>query len=222
MALTIRAQVTLERQNGQPEDAIVNTWHFLSNRVDPADAVDDANGPLIDFYNAIDGQFSSIISGAWQIKWYSLNEPTPRVPIITTPADLTTATGTPLPAECAICLSYAAGAGSGDSVRRRRGRIYLGPWDGVALDEAANDGRVQSATQSLIVGAVNTMGTALLLTDTNWAVFSPTTAGPEPWSAGELVAATHFVSTFYVDNAWDTVRSRGLAPDSRVSDGFPI
>jgi len=218
---TLRIQVTMERQTGQPQDVVVNTWHFLTTEPDPLDGLTDAFNALVDFYHAIDGQFSSIITGACRVKGYSLNEAAPRVPIINEPLTLTTATGTPLPAECAVCLSYSSGASSGESQRRRRGRIFLGPWDGVALDEAESDGRIQTATLSLIVGAAQTMAEALVATNTLWAVFSPTTAGPEPWSSGELTAATHSVSQFYVDNAWDTIRSRGLAPDSRVtSDPF--
>lgn len=53
--------------------------------------------------------------------------------------------------------------------------------------------------------------------DCRLSVFSPTTAGAPPWSSGELDAATFPVVAAHVDNAFDTVRSRGVVASTRTS-----
>lgn len=215
---TIRAQVTFQRSSGLPEDVVENTWHFKqavpgSPGVDSPDILTGLSG----FYGAIEGLLSTVLTGDASIKYYDLEDATPRTPFDTDTFSITPVTSTILPSEVAICLSYHAAGGSGVNVARRRGRIYLGPWGGDVLNTAASDSTVDSATSALIVGAADTFQTLMLGTNVPWAVFSPTTLGAGPINPTNIALATFVVTGGYVDNAFDTVRSRGAAAGSRLT-----
>jgi hypothetical protein len=47
-------------------------------------------------------------------------------------------------------------------------------------------------------------------------VFSPTIAGSPPWSEGTLIDSSVDVVAGYVDNAFDTIRSRGSLTTART------
>lgn len=216
MTTTIRVQAAFANQSGLPADIITNTWHFTSVSVDPLTDASFALNDLEAFYNVIDGIYSTAVTGAITLKAYNLSDPEPRVPMLETDISITTATGAILPNECAICLSYHGVLTSGTPAARRRGRIYLGPLDATVLDEGPNDGRVQASTCSLIAGAAAGLIAAGDPGNRQWAIFSPTIAGSPPWTTSDLIFATLPVTNGYIDNAFDTVRSRGTAPSTRT------
>jgi len=138
------------------------------------------------------------------------------VPINSLEIETTTGTGNALPAECAICLSYRGELLSGSNPARRRGRIFLGPLDYGTVDATTPDQRVQPSTMGTIAGAANAMiNDGIAGEQVVWAVFSPTIAGAPPWSPTDLEDATIPVLAGYVDNAFDTIRSRGSRPTTR-------
>lgn len=217
---TLRAQVALLNVNGLPADSATNTWHFTSNAVDRLVDAAQIVSDLDAFYGSIGGVLSEACSGDANIRIYDLADGTPRVPILEDEFAFTPGTGQGLPAEVAVVLSFHGATFSGSPPARRRGRLYIGPIDAGML--STGDGNV--FVSSTAAGDIRSAAQALLgdadPEGASWAVFSPTTAGPEPWSAGELLAATFEVVAGHVDNAFDTMRSRGVASTSRVF--FPI
>lgn len=203
-----KVQVILHHDSGLPEDDVVNTFHFdiLATPFVAAEA-DDMIDDVIAFYttNGTSGHhvseyLSQNLTGLATFKVYALADPLPRVPLVTrTSVAIPTATsGVQMPQEVALCLSYSAAPVSGTIAARRRGRLYIGPFQDTA--RSAGDGSPASALRL----AMREAGKRLMLsTDTNWCVFSPTDN-----SSGTIVQG-------YVDNAWDTQRRRGTAPTVR-------
>jgi len=215
MTTTVLALVTLNRQNALIADQVVNTWHFQIDEVDPVAECLSAFAALQAFYETIDGAMSPVLTGEGLVRFYDLADPIPRAPLFTNDLSLVVDSSTPMPSECAVCLSYAAFPVSGTSPARRRGRIYLGPWSVDALTVGTNDGLVSTTVLEAVAGAAQTLMDDGGVNGWSWAVFSPTTAGSPPWSTGELLGATLDVTNGYVDNAFDTMRSRGALATTR-------
>jgi hypothetical protein len=115
---------------------------------------------------------------------------------------------TPMPREVALVLSYYAGRLELEPpivAARRRGRLYLGPFTSEAL---SGDGTVVPNLQGVMQGAAdNVLNTT---EDVAWMQLSSTNA------------AFSVVTGGFIDNAWDTQRSRGREPSSRVTWGDPF
>lgn len=219
MATTIRAQYTLQNVDSIPRDVAVNTWHYRSNGLLEGD-LDDIQAQLEDFYTAIQGLLSTALSGTIGFKLYDLVDPNPRVPVRQGSFDITTGDeGQMLPSECAICLSFRGAEGSGLNARRSRGRVFLGPLDLGVIGNRTTDAEVIEAARLTIGNAAGNLLAASLLSTATWSVFSPTTAGAEPWAAGDLSVSTIPIEAGYVDDAFDTIRSRGVGPLNRTT--FP-
>lgn len=213
---TLRALVSLPNASSTlPRDAAVNTFHFNSSS--PAATAASAHTALTTFYNAIDGLLSSVCGTTATVKYYDLADAEPRTPIYTNTIALTVGSGVGLPNECAIAMSYRADLVSGQPPARRRGRIYLGPLDADDVSTVAGDMRPTSPIRTSIANAAKALAEATITSSTGWVVFSPTSAGPSPWSEGVLDASSFVVTAGWVDDACDTVRSRGLAATTRTS-----
>lgn len=211
----LRCQVTLPNEDTIPNDNAMNTWHFGTNEVDPEDALGEIQTRLLAFYTTAMPDASPCLTGFADGLFYNLASPPPRIPIGSFSASFITPTGQPMPNECSVVLSYRAAPVSGIPPARLRGRIYLGPFNTDTVANSTGGAVVDSATLSGIVSAAETLAGANDSTAT-WVIFSPTTAGPPPWSTSELEAACHEVIDGFVDNAWDTQRRRGIAPTTRV------
>jgi hypothetical protein len=103
------------------------------------------------------------------------------------------------PREVALCLSF-RGA---ENVPRQRGRIFCGPVN--AQTERPADA-IRTICLSLATGLANIGGT-----NVDWCVFSRASVGP----TGGLADAFHPVKQAWVDDEWDTQRSRGLRATTR-------
>lgn len=201
-----RFQCSFPNTGGDTEDTIVNNWYFDVTSADEEGNIAPVATALDTFYTTLIALLAG--SHAWttgRLKVYDIAEPTPRAPLYD---DVLAIGGTPastrLPAECAVCLSFQGDQTSGVRQARRRGRVYLGPWG-----TAANDSTTGLISTG-VTGAIDTAATALLTasaTDPDWAwiVWSPTTSTAVPVTNG------------WVDNAWDTVRSRGIDATTRVT-----
>lgn len=192
-----------------PRDMIVNTLHFentgapipidLGSITDPTTLAHDCAQLFANQPNTFAG------CKDFTCKLYDIGKPEPRVPIAVRkvsrdPSGVPNVGG---PREIALCLSYAA-SGAGP---RRRGRIYVGPWN---LAGRTPDVGQQNQLVTFAHGIADLGGT-----DIKWSVFSPTTA------ATNGVDSAYFqVESVWVDNEWDTVRSRGRKPTSRVTATF--
>ena len=212
---TLRATVDLPNVNGLPADTFTNTWHWLSNFVDRLDGAVMAHDLLSTFYQAIDGLLAATIDTTATVNVYDLEDPAPRVPIYTNTIALTLGANAPLPSEVACVLSFNGTLVSGTPQARRRGRIFLGPLDSAVMDDTLGQSLIQISSCTVIAEAAGIMQAAGDPAEVQWAVFSPTIAGPPPWSLGEIFAATTSVVAGYVDNAFDTQRSRGVAATNR-------
>lgn len=205
--------------SGQPRDRYVNTFHVEG----PSIGVGFPEGPPLaghikTFYDGLNvgaggssGMFSKYVNNVGRsIKIYDLGDPKPRTPIYeeTSPAPpFPSSTRASMPLEVAVCLSYSALKVSGTAAARRRGRIYLGPWSEMILEEGAGptNGPVVATDyrQKIIDGALG-LHLNLTLMSYSWVVYSPSND-----SAADI-------TSFYVDDAFDTQRRRGIAPITRT------
>jgi len=220
LATTIRAQVSLESESGRPEDASMNVFHFWSLTSDLEAATADISAAIQTFYASIEAIYcTNTITGDYHMKMYDLADPEPRAVIFEGDgATLTTTDGDGLPTECSICVSFGGAPGSGLNPRRRNGRLYLGPLSNGVTSTIDGSVIVAAPTVSLISAAAEELIGAPYLTFA-WAVFSPTTAGAQPWDEATLEAATTWVTRGFVNNSFDTQRRRGTVETSRTT--FP-
>lgn len=212
----VRAMVIIPRKTAVPADAVVNTFHFITD-----DAVTGADTAAIasrlnTFYgsvltpgtDSIHGHLSGLLNTAGvRYKMYDLGQAEPRAPIYDeaqTWAD--TPDNTALPAEVAVCLSYQGLKLSGIPQARRRGRIYIGPLGNTALtfvSGAAASCRPSASVMNALAGAGASLSSA---NDAGlkWVVYSPTNNSAVDVTDG------------WVDNAFDTQRRRGEGASART------
>lgn len=213
-------QVSLERDNGLPEDVSVNVTHWeaddrlgLEDRADWDERIVGLMNRIAAFYQDISSYLSSLLSGNGTIRAYDFADPKPRIPRASLDFSFIPSSGS-FPAEVAICLSMEADQVPGVNQASRRGRIYLGPVGGNTgqIGAGANDVRVSDLVANTILDAAVTMtdatGGAFAL-----AVFSPTILG----RGGSADEAWNDVTSIYIDDAYDTQRRRGGAPTKRTS-----
>lgn len=103
------------------------------------------------------------------------------------------------PREVAICLSFY----SERNLPRQRGRLYI-PFALLTQSQSVNTARPTTPAQTL-VGDLAQRLADLGGTEVDWVVYSRVDDEARP------------VSNWYVDNEWDTIRSRGLRPTERVA-----
>lgn len=206
MAIVL-VQVALAHDSALPEDVTVNTWHCSTTLTDGAVGAQNFIDDLKTFYTAIDNTVLGVtIAGPALFKAYDLADPLPRVPIVEDSQALTSGSQV-LPQEVALCLSYQAAPISGVNQASRRGRVFLGP---IYMGACNPDtGRPETAQLTTIATAADALLAAANADTTyDWVVYSPT---------NDTVA---IVDNGWIDNAFDTVRSRGVAPTARtIFDG---
>lgn len=179
----LRVQVTNHNPQEPVRDAIVNTF-YLDTDVDFLDF-----GPELDeLANDVNDLFSNCVSslGQFTTRIYKMSDPEPRRPKATKSKTVTASTALG-PREVALCLSFYAG----DNVPRRRGRLYLGPWTSSAMNERPTSVPI-NLVSTLAQGLADLGGP-----NVQWVVHSPTD--------NEF----HNVTYRWIDNEWDTIRSRG-------------
>jgi len=219
--------------NGLPEDRSVNVWHVRTPAevgVGSAVVAQTLVFPFATFYQAIDAYMPadsiSATTGAHSAKVYSLADGGPGAAddqtvllvddTFTTPALAATGVSArPHPSEVAVCLSMAANptvspefTGTTRPRSRRRGRVYLGPFiNSGTTSETSNGGiRPIAAFRTALLNAAETLYDSLLAltVSAEICVYSRTD--------GELRPITEFS----VDDAFDTVRSRGVEATARM------
>lgn len=103
------------------------------------------------------------------------------------------------PRDIAVCLSFYAG----QNQKRKRGRLYI-PFHWLGQTSTALSKSVGGSTRSKVAALVSTFA-GLGGADVDWIV----------WSQKD--ATGRAVSNYWVDDEWDTVRSRGLRSTTRTS-----
>ena len=187
-----RMQVTTETAADlTAENHVVNTFYLdtdaLSGADDPEALCVDAAAAWTTFL-----QFPAPFDRV-RVRAYDMSDTPPRVPVAEA-IDTMIPGGAAGPREVALCLSYYAG----QNVPRRRGRMYIGPWQESVMAERPT-GPTQLRLQDL-AGAISGLGGI----NVQWVQYSPTT--------GDFTNVSHW----WVDNEWDTVRSRGLSGTARI------
>jgi hypothetical protein len=204
-----------------PEDIVTNTMHFEDDDDGSlqgtfANRVVGLHSRLSTFYTYLAANvLSRQLAGTGVIRYYDMTDPKPRVPVVESPLNFTSAltSSSGLPGEVAIVLSMKAEPKAGSAPGRRRGRIFLGPivTSMVEDDGITGDIRIISAKMAGVLGAAQTMargsGGSFRL-----AVYSPTTMA----SSNSLATSFEDVELLTMDNALDTVRSRGSRRTQRV------
>lgn len=179
-------------------DSVVNTWHFLADDPTVLEA-----GPVVQlttFYDALKGYRSKAVNPAasWY-RAYDLDDDEPRAPVLEEQFNSGTTATTAAPPELAICMSYEAPHTSGEPQRRRRGRIYLGPWGVNAID--TSDPIIKSSLMGdLVTATQNLLDASQAATTWSWQIYS------------RMNEASIEVVHAWVDNAWDIQRRRGVPP----------
>lgn len=220
----LRCTVTVPADSGLPADAITQTYHFTTESTPPpALALAEIANEIGDCYDAFGSFLSKLYS--WSTAYatfYNLADPKPRVPLGEYPLAMTTlpseaGTNYSLPAEVALTVSFEGNQISGEPQSRRRGRVYIGPWQiGGSLDHASPP---SAFTTALDNGFTALLAASDASAEWTWCVHSPSLlAGTtKPPLAPQPLASTFFpVVRGWVDNAWDTQRRRGIQATTRT------
>ena len=183
--MDVRCSIAFNCDTAFPRDALTITPHYTGSE-NPQGLADQIKTKL----QAIPKIGST---APFTIKVYDAAKTKPSYPLATA-----SQIGSPLissaPREVALCLSYYAGR----NIPRQRGRLYI--------------------PLSLLTGACGKIPTTtqmdeVLITWGNALVKQITAAAFCVWSRVELKA--HLVDNLWVDDEWDTVRSRGMKPQNR-------
>lgn len=173
-------------------DAMVITPHFNDGGVgsDPQGLCDDLAAAMNNW--CLNPNVHQIT-----VKAYDAQGSAPVYPAGEATLNVGGAPASALPREVALCLSFF----SERNVKRQRGRVYA-PVPLMAV--AAGVGVRPVSGQRDKVGTLATIFSDLGGVDVDWCVWSPTDGVARP------------VTDWWVDDEWDTVRSRGLRATTRT------
>lgn len=206
LANIYRAQIILHYSTGLPEDVAVNNLYFHdpSGTLTDEEVAEDIQFTLDNFFGVLPtgGNFpvknyigNTVNTATYKV--YDLGQAAPRFPIVPEiDANWFPPANNRLPLEVACCLSFKSG-----NLARDKGRIYIGP-----LSDQANDaGGIPKPAAGFMDDLARAASEHLMNTPHPivWVQVSPTYAEWNPVLEG------------WVDNAYDTQRSRGQAATSR-------
>lgn len=204
--------------SGLPEDRIVSTFHMRNDMISgsPTEQAEAMANSVREFY--YDGvgaaapivgylNYSPILSA--ELIVYDLGQPVPREPAARVPvstADLAKASqaGGP-PFEVAACVSWRTAVvapKTGTPGKTGRGRNYLGPLVNAAMQNSAWGSPLISTTFRDIIKAA-----ALRYIGQGFST---------PVVLSKKYAVTDVITGGFIDDAPDTIRSRGQEPKSRT------
>lgn len=211
----ILATAHLPYLTGLPEDEAVNTFVF-DDQTGTGPTTDDISNLVIAFYNGgatpaggIIGESVTRATNGCRVDLAEIEVlgPTPNVgPVYYSDQfTLTAVSGTtsPLPLEVAIVTSFYNSTETSVSIRRRRGRIYLGPINLTCLDATGTYPLVSDATLTKINTAAEALQVAAAAADVPWCVWSR--------AEGQLFP----VDSGWTENDFDTQRRRGAKAEQR-------
>jgi len=202
VSTTYKFQVVMPQGSALPADQITNTFHM--NHVLGGLTATDLEGMCGDICTLFQKQYKDEPNGKVTTKAYSLGAASHAPPL----AQVTKGTnpwGNACPREVALCLSFAKRR----SVPRERGRLYLAP--GAPMGAAALFTYGARPNNALMTWALE------LYSKPNQSL--PDLGGPD-WKFGVYSptnSAFYQTTEAWVDDEWDTIRSRGLKPSTRVS-----
>lgn len=202
-----RALAVFQRASGLPRDVVVNSWAFRNDGTSgpPETVAAEIASALDTYYTAnhqadpttIASHIDSSVTGL-EYRVYDLGQAVPREPHIVESTAFTGGSGSPLPGEVALCMSYFADR----NLPRSRGRVYIGPLNTSTVDAVDSLARPSAA----LVRNLRQGGEYLLNPTENltWVLIS------------QADAAAKVITGGWVDNAFDTQRRRGVDPTTRT------
>lgn len=185
-----RMQCAFQYDSEFARDAMVITPHFRDNG-----ATSDPQGLAQDLADALSGWQGG--TAPVHVKCYDAEGTPPVFPNGDATAGGATAISASVPREVAICLSYYAER----NLPRQRGRLYIP----LAVMNSGSAALRPSSTQITKVAALVPIFTGLGGTDVDWVVWSRT------------LKQEMSVTDWWIDDEWDTVRSRGLRATTRTT-----
>jgi hypothetical protein len=190
----LRVQASRVPTSGQARDRIVHTFYLDTDRleVEGVDYDQLANDTNAIFATRL-GQLLPFTG--WETSIYNMGDTEPRPPRAKIFAAKPVAGSAPGVREVALCLSFY----SERNLPRNRGRIYLGPWLPSQLLERPPE--TATSTCAALAADLGNLGGI----NVDWCIFSRTDQ------------AYRKVTNWWVDNEWDTQRSRGLRGDARTT-----
>lgn len=191
------------------EDNFVNTWHFRKTSGIVTD-FDNVKDMLLDFYDTqpdgagnkiTDFMCQSNLSGNYTVKAYHLTDPLPRTPAYEYQDTIELPSAIGMPTEVAAVLSFQAEPASGENQKRKRNRVYIGPFQ---TNCCGPYGRIEPELVETMLFA----GKALINASDDsvtwhWNVYSPTDD------------EAYEIYNGWVDNGFDTQRRRGVRATAR-------
>jgi len=191
------AQVSMQPTSGASEDVRVNG--FAAGEIGSLDETYATAwaDEIKTFYDTLAAGTSmrGVTQNNHLIKFYEVGGAAPNYPKFERNFNLATSPGgLDMPGEVALCVSYYAAQATTVLRARRRGRIYISGWS-----EAANtDGRP-------IAGACTQLRDAF----SDYVEAFNAIGGLEACVWSRANNTTYAIDTVWVDNEWDTLRSRG-------------
>lgn len=204
------AQAILRSSSGQAADDQVNTFAIGQIGALNLTLATAWVARMKTFYDTLNA--STALKGRTQnghlVKIYSTTGAAPNYPLFEIPFNLAAAVGSvDIPLEVNLCVSYMNTAATTIPRARRRGRIFISGWTAVANSA----GRPTTSSINLLGNAYKAYvtGTNLDLPDLDAGVWSRVNNTVYP------------VDTIWVDNEWDTMRSRGGRATVRTNFNLP-
>lgn len=207
-----QVRAILPYTTGLPGDEVVNTFAVIGPTASALIT------PFTNFYNVDTGptttsiadvinRYVTRVTNGCRFEIYSVDLATGATgsPLLVSPWTLaTTSLTTGSPNEVALCTSFASTVPPGVSPARRRGRVYIGPFV-----DGASGGSLPNRPGTSLVNTLQ-LATKRLATEL-------VTAGAElaVWSRKD--AAMYPVVRGWVDDEWDTMRSRQVEASSRTT-----
>lgn len=188
--MIVRAQIAVWMDSLFPRDAMVINPHFNAGQLLSGDWQDFANALVASMATYYSPQANKQV----QVKIYDAEGTPPVFPEATAIANQGSAPPSGIPREVAVCLSYY----SEQNVPSKRGRLYVP----VTAIGQALENRPTGFTRTKILALGDILKNAGG-SDVDWVL----------WSRKNTSA--HPVTNFWVDDEYDTVRSRGLRPTMR-------
>lgn len=195
MPTHVVVQTAYDQDTALPRDRVVFNPCFRWANLTIQDAESLAMNVLAAFVAAFPSHTSTHVIA----KVYDLEGSKPVLPMAEVEQGIGLLTGSNIPREVSMCLSFKGGPGA----PRNRGRLYIPAWWADAgMASRPSDAvltKVLSLAQHLYdVGGANV----------DWIVWS------------RVARAATSVTSAWVDDEWDTQRRRGFKPTKRLTDEF--
>jgi len=208
-----RCEVRWKRTTGVASDDQTNTFFVGTDTGSSADLLNSCISMATDMRNFLDNLMPLALFDPTilaEVLIFDMLDAEPRIPVGTfTLSSASLSTSQPLPEEVTAVISYYAEPVSGQSMRQRRGRMYLPTFTVDALDATSS-----TIWDSTTVGIIHDLGIAMKgaaeFYDCALTVFSRVAAAA---AGGSLLdqarAGASYVLAGWVDNEPDTQRRRG-------------